>query len=122
MIPRPRLRLTGQTCAHCSGPQNGSASVTQYDDARKPVHKPLCHPDYGMDCYSLVSVYGHSMPCQCRGASEHPDQDVCHRCEYRRFEHVVDVDAPDVRLDFLGNPVPCFDFQPCPVLAPQVPF
>lgn len=47
-------------CAHCLSPQQGYASV---GDA------PLCHPDEGMDCYFLVTVYRHGMPCDrdCNG-------------------------------------------------------
>ena len=42
------------TCAHCLGPQRGSAQVND---------SPLCHPNDGMDCYHLATVYGHAMPC-----------------------------------------------------------
>lgn len=41
-------------CGHCGMPIVGYASV----DGRH-----LCHPDSGMDCYRLVSVYHHDMPC-----------------------------------------------------------
>lgn len=41
-------------CAHCLGPQVGSASV---------AGQSLCHPDGGLDCYRLVTVYHHDMPC-----------------------------------------------------------
>lgn len=42
------------TCRHCWRPQRGRASV---------YGEPVCHPDQGMDCYHLVTVYGHPMPC-----------------------------------------------------------
>jgi hypothetical protein len=41
-------------CAHCGRPVRGTAFVN--DD-------PLCHPDDGMDCYRLATVYGHPLPC-----------------------------------------------------------
>ena len=43
-----------RTCSHCLRPMRGHASVN--DDW-------LCHPDDGMDCYHLVTVYKHKMPC-----------------------------------------------------------
>ena len=43
-------------CGHCGFERLGLASVNdQY----------LCHPDYGMNCYRLVTVYDHPMPCEC---------------------------------------------------------
>jgi hypothetical protein len=47
-------------CAHCGGPQRGYAAI---NDA------PLRHPDVDLDCYRLVTVHGHSMPC---GPCAHP--------------------------------------------------
>lgn len=45
-------------CAHCGHHLRGSAFA---GDA------PLCHPDRGQDCYRLVTVYQHPMPCEsCR--------------------------------------------------------
>jgi len=41
-----------------------------------PEPKPLCHPDSGMDCYTLVTVYGHGMPCDCAAGDVEPDADV----------------------------------------------
>lgn len=108
MARADRSHLSGRTCAHCGGPQVGFASVNL---------APLCHPDYGLDCYRLVTVYGHLMPCECRGKSENPDNDVCDRCQYRRFEHPVDPAEP-AKKDFLGNPVPCYDFQNKPMRLP----
>jgi len=50
----------GRQCAHCRLEVRGYASI---DD------KLLCHPDVGIDCYRLVTVYGHPMPCiHCRDA------------------------------------------------------
>lgn len=42
-------------CAHCVRPQRGYAAVNSH---------PLCHPDEGLDCYRLVTIYGHEMPCR----------------------------------------------------------
>lgn len=50
-------RLKGRTCAHCLHDMRGFASVG--DDY-------LCHPDVGLDCYRLVTVHGHELPCQRR--------------------------------------------------------
>jgi len=41
-------------CAHCGRPTRGFASM---DEAW------LCHPDDGLDCYRLVTVYHHTTPC-----------------------------------------------------------
>lgn len=41
-------------CAHCGGTARGYAKV---GDRR------LCHPNEGVDCYHLVTVYKHEMPC-----------------------------------------------------------
>ena len=43
------------TCGHCRREPLGFAEIR---DQR------VCHPDYGIDCYRLVLVYGHPMPCQ----------------------------------------------------------
>lgn len=40
-------------CRHCGTKARGYADVGG----------PVCHPDAGMDCYRLVTVYGHPMPC-----------------------------------------------------------
>jgi hypothetical protein len=46
-----------QRCHHCWGPVKGWAS---FDG------NALCHPDFGLDCYHLVTVYDHEMACpQC---------------------------------------------------------
>lgn len=42
-------------CGHCGGPQVGYAAVHG---------TPVCHPDDGLDCYMLVTTWGHSMPCE----------------------------------------------------------
>ena len=42
-------------CAHCRGPVRGYASANG---------RPLCHPDFGLDCYHLATVYQHDVPCQ----------------------------------------------------------
>jgi transcriptional regulator with XRE-family HTH domain len=41
-------------CGHCGEPQRGYASLWGI---------PLCHPNEGLDCYRLVTVYGHGAPC-----------------------------------------------------------
>jgi hypothetical protein len=42
-------------CAHCLLPISGYGS---------PHDGQLCHPDVpGMDCYRLVTVHQHEMPC-----------------------------------------------------------
>lgn len=52
-------RMITRVCAHCQGAMRGFSSVN--DDW-------LCHPDEGPDCYRLVTVYHHPMPClQCPG-------------------------------------------------------
>jgi len=44
-------------CAHCMREMRGYASAGN--------GQRLCHPDAGLDCYRLVTVYGHEMPCWC---------------------------------------------------------
>jgi hypothetical protein len=51
--PLDRVHKT-PTCGHCSGPQRGYA---------RAYGEHLCHPDDGMDCYHLVTVYHHPTPC-----------------------------------------------------------
>ena len=69
-------------CAHCGHRVRGSASYNGL---------PLCHPDEGMDCYHLVTVWGHKMPCdpcvvpewlveQLEWAAEQPPV-MCSRCQ-----------------------------------------
>jgi hypothetical protein len=41
-------------CAHCGGPLRGYAAL---GDTK------LCHPDDGLDCYRLVTLYRHPVPC-----------------------------------------------------------
>lgn len=121
---RRQQRAGDMTCAHCRRVQVGRAGIT----IRNPetgvglAEMALCHPDYGLDCYRLVTVHGHAMPCPSCRESDHPDRDVCDRCGYRRVEHVVDVEPTDrcaPRTDFLGNPVPCFEFS---MKTPRAPF
>jgi hypothetical protein len=40
------------TCAHCGRPARGSAAI--FIDG---IEITLCHPDVGLDCYHLVTVY-----------------------------------------------------------------
>jgi hypothetical protein len=47
-------------CAHCRRPQQGLAGVSL-----SGIYYPLCHPDEGLDCYRLVTVYRHALN-QCR--------------------------------------------------------
>ena len=42
------------TCGHCGLPVVGYGTA---HDAK------LCHPDFGLDCYHLVTLYHHQMPC-----------------------------------------------------------
>ncbi len=53
-IRKAHLPAPEPICGHCSRPMRGSASLN--DTA-------LCHPDDGMDCYRLVTIYKHEMPC-----------------------------------------------------------
>jgi len=46
-------------CSHCKQPLRGHGSVTS---APGEVDE-LCHPNEGMDCYHLVTLYKHPMPC-----------------------------------------------------------
>jgi hypothetical protein len=110
--PPHTAEYTDKTCAHCGGPQIGFSSVFDSGGHRRP----LCHPSRGMDCYRLVIIYGHEMPCDCRGASDDPDSDVCYRCQYRRGEHLVE-QVSSQRFDFLGNLVPCQSFLETPAHA-----
>lgn len=55
-------------CAHCGGPMRGSAGLQWMGVAGStPLRFDLCHPpDVGMDCYRLVTVYGHQIvDCPC---------------------------------------------------------
>ncbi len=54
-LPRP------DGCAHCSYPPTGVARIW-----RDGTSRVLCHPDIGLDCYDLVTVWGHTMPCMRR--------------------------------------------------------
>ena len=60
--PTPESPPPVPTCSHCLGPMRGSASVTLVDGTYR-----LCHPDVGLDCYRLVTLY------------QHPVSD-CHHC------------------------------------------
>lgn len=52
-----------KTCAHCGNPMQGSAGLTLAN-----THYYLCHPDTGMDCYRLVTVFQHPVSnCPCTG-------------------------------------------------------
>jgi hypothetical protein len=53
-LPSGVAEDTKAICGHCGGPQRGYATVNR---------TPLCHPDTGLDCYSLVTISGHPMPC-----------------------------------------------------------
>lgn len=48
-------------CGHCCEPLRGYASAYRAGSGQSV---PLCHPDDGMDCYRLVTVYRHPMPCR----------------------------------------------------------
>lgn len=47
--------MSEHPCAHCHGTLRGYGSIN--DDL-------LCHPDDGLDCYRLVTVYHHTRPCR----------------------------------------------------------
>lgn len=54
-------------CSHCQCIMRGSAGLTL-----DGVHYPLCHPDEGMDCYRLVTVYKHPVVgCSCAVAARY---------------------------------------------------
>lgn len=58
-------------CAHCTKPALGLAT------RRLPGNpqERLCHPDFGLDCYSLVTVAGHDTPClNCKPIRVEQDQ------------------------------------------------
>lgn len=47
-------------CSHCGNPMRGTASISN------PTGQYwLCHPDEGMDCYHLVTVWRHEPTTQC---------------------------------------------------------
>lgn len=50
-----------ETCAHCQRPNRGVA-VSGYATVDG---KFVCHPDVGVDCYRLVTLYKHPTPCAC---------------------------------------------------------
>lgn len=65
--PRP-------VCGHCCGPLRGYGGINRID-GDGPIL--LCHPDYGLNCYGAVTVYGHTTPCEkaaClqEGLNRHP--------------------------------------------------
>jgi hypothetical protein len=41
-------------CAHCMRPALTPLAIGKYQ---------LCHPPYGLDCYELVTIAKHGMPC-----------------------------------------------------------
>ena len=50
------------TCGHCGQRQLGA--LNHYDRGGATADgTPLCHPDFGMECYRLVTVYHHPTPC-----------------------------------------------------------
>ena len=60
------------TCAHCTKPAlNPIVSGTIYGEPRGTY----CHPDFGLDCYSLVTISGHDTPClNCKPIRVEQDQ------------------------------------------------
>lgn len=58
--------LRMNTCSHCGLLALGYSTVDG---------DVLCHPDTGMDCYKLVTVYHHVMPC---------DEPLCVASAHRR--------------------------------------
>lgn len=51
--------MTFKTCAHCGKRFEAGGSLF-----REGVDYPLCHPDEGLDCYRLVTVYGERIGCR----------------------------------------------------------
>ncbi|TDC34205.1 hypothetical protein E1211_17815 [Micromonospora sp. 15K316] len=45
---------TERICGHCRTPMRGYARLGDIW---------LCHPDDGLDCYRMVTLYGHGAPC-----------------------------------------------------------
>jgi hypothetical protein len=41
-------------CAHCTHGLRGTGHIDG---------NPVCHPEHGLDCYLLVTAYGHALPC-----------------------------------------------------------
>jgi hypothetical protein len=52
------LATMDKRCQHCSGIVIGHATV-YFDDKSYPV----CHPNTGLDCYKLVTIYNHTRWC-----------------------------------------------------------
>jgi hypothetical protein len=67
-------------CGHCEQPMRGMASKGD---------TWLCHPDEGIDCYRLVTVYGHATPC----GSLDADQRFFDAVD----EYIVEAGWPDFR-------------------------
>lgn len=94
-------------CSHCGFGMLGYASVGL---------DFLCHPDAGIDCYRLVTVYHHESPCQtCHEARalmgdftgrgipvDQPFVDFlttdCHRCDAERRAKLLPVQALSSRM------------------------
>ncbi len=73
-------------CSHCGGVMRGSAGLTVGG-----VHYPLCHPDDGMDCYRLVTVYKHpSKECPCVGGFLPPQMVLTPENGFRRALQTLD--------------------------------
>jgi hypothetical protein len=68
-------------CAHCKQPQRGRASICIDDDLFY-----LCHPNEGMDCYRLVTIYQHTLsgPCPCLNEAPVTNAPVAVRCRRRK--------------------------------------
>lgn len=54
------VQLLDRFCAHCGNRMRGVASKT----VRGRTYW-LCHPDEGMDCYRLVTLYHHELNTAC---------------------------------------------------------
>lgn len=64
-----------QACAHCGTKLQDQGSGFVRD-------QPVCHPDVGMDCYRLVTVYDHPLPCRaCRAVREVDLAPACVYCD-----------------------------------------
>jgi hypothetical protein len=66
------LERSAMRCAHCDRTMNNFAGGY----SRSLQGKPLCHPNgpNRPNCYKLVTLYGHSLPCKRKKCYEdHPN-------------------------------------------------
>jgi len=69
-----------RTCGHCRQPMRGYASHNNIW---------LCHPDEGLDCYRLVTVFAHPVPCfQCASTLNDEEVEMLDRYEIVNLENL----------------------------------